>query len=223
MGTDLTKTVKRTSNIPRKDADTGSLGQQVVLKWKANPTITLLWKTAINHETDVNAFISTLYERNTTGGGRKEITGKLAALDTEIDEGVKAIKAFLIYKYSKEHGPDYYPQFGIERQAKNFVVPRDHDKRLNALKLIIEAIPVHGYDNATYNLLFWRETRESYDTLIKSAALTDGTVSNKVGTKNALRTNITKTHNALIHILKGNYPDDWKNVMREWGFQKEKY
>jgi hypothetical protein len=38
-----------------------------------------------------------------------------------------------------------------------------------------------------------------------------------------MRTSILKTNNALIHVLKGNFPDTWKSVIREWGFQKEKY
>jgi hypothetical protein len=223
MGSELTKTVKRTSNVPTKDSDIGTLGQNTVVNWKLNPAMTLLWITVAAHEANVNDFNSTLGERASTGGGRREISGKLALLDDDIDEGVKAIKGYLVYKYEKDNAPIYYPQFGIVREGKNFVIPRDHDKRSAALALTVAAITTHGFDAEKYGLDFWQTTKDNYAALMTSASATDGTVSQKVGTKNELRKTIVKTHNALINVLRGNYPDNYKSVIREWGFQKEKY
>ena len=220
---ELTKTVKRTSNSPEKDADVGSLGVNVSTAWKLNPLITLLWTNVAAHELNVAAFNATLGERLSTGGGRREITGKLALLDAAIDQGVAAIKGYLAYKYEKNNAQLYYAQFGMERQANNFNIPRDHDKRSDALALTLAAITVHGFDDEKYGLNFWQTTKDSYAQLLKNATTTDGAVSQKVGTKNELRKSIIKTHNALINLLRANYPDDYKNVIRSWGFQKEKY
>ena len=223
MGTELTKSVKHTGNIPRKDADMSSLGQSVVAAWKANAQIGLIWTDVNKHGANVNTFGTTLSERESTGGGRKELTGKLAALNVQIDEGAASIKGYLVYKYEKAHAPDYYPQFGIEKVGSKYIIPGDQQKRRDALGLTLAAISAHGFDNEKYGKVFWQTTLDNYTALLAAASAIDGTVSQKVGTKNDLRKTIVKTHNALINVIKGNYPDTWKNVIREWGFQKEKY
>ena len=223
MGADLAKTVKSKSNNPRKDADMSSLGQMVAPMWKANPNITLSWTNAEQYQTNVNAYTTTLTERHGTGGTRKEISGKLGTYDSKIDEGIAAIKGYLVYKYEKNNAPGYYPQFGIERVGKIFIVPRDRNKRAAALPLILVAITTHGFTGEKYGTAYWQEIAGNYITLLTQATAIDGTVAKKVSAKNELRKTIVKTNNALINIIKGNYPDTDKNVLREWGFQEEKY
>ncbi len=223
MGADLSKTVKSKSNNPRKDADMSSLGLMVAPKWKENPLITMIWTNADQYQTNVNMFSATLTERQGTGGTRKEITGKLGMFDSKIDEGIAAIKGYLVYKYEKNNAPGYYPQFGIERVGKIFIVPRDRNKRAAALPLILAAVTTHGFTDEKYGTSYWQEIAGNYTELLTQAYAVDGTVAKKVGDKNELRKTIVKTNNALINIIKGNYPDTYKNVLREWGFQKEKY
>jgi hypothetical protein len=55
------------------------------------------------------------------------------------------------------------------------------------------------------------------------ASTTDGQVAIKVGDKNELKTYLKKVLNALMLVIKGNYPDTYKAELRDWGFQKEKY
>ena len=223
MGADLVKNVKRTTNNPTKDSDLNSLGTGTADKWLLQPQFTLLWITPAQHKTNVTDFAATLTQRKSTGGGRKEITKNLADLDKSIDQGIISIKNFLTYKYTKNNAPSYYPQFGIVRQGKNFVLPRDRNSRKDALPLIVAAIAVHGFTDAKYDAAFWQATTETYETLLGQATNVDGAVSQKVSDKNQLRKTIVKTHNALIKLLQANYPDTYKSVIREWGFQKEKY
>ena len=223
MGADLTKNVKKAGNIPAKDADLGNLGLNVANHWKTNPQLTLLWITPAQHETNVTSYNASLLERNSTGGGRGEISKKLSALDREIDLGISAIKGYLVYKYEKNQAPSYYPQFGIAYKGKTFLLPRDRNKRNDALPLIVAAIAKHGFGNEKYGTAFWQATAADYATLLGQASEVDGTVAVKVSAKNELRKTLVKTHNALINLLKANYPDTWKSVIREWGFQKEKY
>lgn len=224
MGADLVKNVKKyTSNNPDKDSDLGGLTLMVEPAWRANPQITLLFTDVNKYKISIDAYNSTLNERQSTGGERKEKTLKLKDLDASIDEGISAIKGYLVYKYEKNNAPSYYPQFGIERVGSIFIVPRDRNKRQDALPLILAAVTTHGFTTEKYGTAFWQATKDSYDALLKEASTVDGTVAKKVGDKNELRKTIVKTHNALINVLKANYPDTYKNVIREWGFQKEKY
>lgn len=221
--TELSKAVKHTADTPEKDTDLATLGINVVAKWKENPVLVLAWTDVNIHNTNVNAFNNTLNERLDIGGGRKEITAKLATLDASIDEGIAAIKGYLVYKYEKANAPSYYPQFGIERTGSIFILPRDRNKRAAALPLILKAIETHGFTNEKYGTAFWQQTMADYTALLREASGIDGSVSTKVGAKNELRKTIIKTHNALIKIIRANYPDTYKSILREWGFQKEKY
>ncbi len=225
MEADLQKTpkIKRTNIIPVKDSDLGSLGHSVNVQWKVNPQFTLLWITQAQHEANVNEYNNTLTDRKSSGGGRKEITDKLNMLDKDINLGIAAIKGYLVYKYEKSMAPSYYPQFGIERSGSVFIVPRDRNKRITALPLILAAVNAHGLGSEKYGTAFWQSTMDSYIDLNKQALQVDGSVSSKVGSKNELRKTLVKTHNALIQLLRANYPDTYPAVLREWGFQKEKY
>ena len=224
MSADLQKTVKkRTTNIPRKDADVVPLGQHVGESWTANPAITLLWTTVEKYKADVLAYGATLNERLSTGGERKEKTGKLSELDAMVDEGVTWIKSALVFKYGKKNAPSYYPQFGIVKKGTTFIMPRDRSQRTAALSLTLAAVTTQGMATEKYGTAYWQQIINSYNTLQSEAAEVDGAVAGKVSTKNELRARILKTNNALIQVLKGNYPDTWKSVIREWGFQKEKY
>jgi hypothetical protein len=48
-------------------------------------------------------------------------------------------------------------------------------------------------------------------------------VASKVGDKNILKKELKKALNAIVNIIKANYPDNYKEELRNWGFQKEKY
>ena len=224
MGADLAKIVKKhTGNNPDKDADLVGLTRMVEPVWRANPQIALLYTDVDKYKISITAFSSTLNERQSTGGDRKEKTLKLKALDVSINKGIAAIKGYLVYKYEKDNAASYYPQFGIERVGSIYILPLDRNKRQAALPIILSAVTTHGFTSEKYGTAFWQATRDSYDTLLKEASAVDGTVAKKVSDKNELRKIIVKTHNSLIYSIKANYPDTYKNVIREWGFQKEKY
>lgn len=223
MDPETKKNVNHTGNKPAKDPDLGTVCTNVSGKWKTNSQITLIWASSEAYEANAKAFNALLSNRNSSGGGRKEVTGKLASLDKAINEGASAIKDYLAYKCGKTDAPIYYPQFGIEKTGRNFIVPRDRDKRSLALPLIVDAIVQHGFDKEKYGSAFWLATKESYDVLYKQASSIDGLVSQQVGDKNQLRRNLLKTNAALLLVLRANYPDTFKTVIREWGFQKDKY
>jgi hypothetical protein len=223
MGTDLTKSVKRTGNIPTKDTDQAGLGLTVAAAWEINPGITLLWTTQSEFKQKVSDFNTTLNERMSTGGGYSEVSNKLKLLDKKIDANMDYLKGLLKTKYGKESQVSYYPQFGIEKVGQAYRYPVDRNKRNKALGLTLEAIVTHGFGADKYGTAFWQPIKTEYDALLKSATEIDGTVSGKVGAKNELKAYLVETQNSLIHVLKGNYPKTWKTVIREWGFQKEKY
>jgi hypothetical protein len=223
MGTDLMKSVKHTGNIPAKDLDLKDLNPKVVAAWRANPQITLVGTTPDQLETDSNAFDAELSQRITVGGGRSQVSNALAKLDTLMNNSVGYLKGYLNDEVGKDAAPSYYPQFGFEKVGSAYTYPRDRNKRSEALKQTLLAIDSLGFGAKKYGTTFWQAIKTEYDDLLIKAATTDGTVAGKVASKNQLRAGIVKTHNSLIHAIRANYPDTWKAIIREWGFQKEKY
>ena len=217
------KTPNHTRNIPVADVDLMDVAKKVSQTWGLNPLLTLLWLSQLDFDALVILYSTTLMERKSTGGERPEFTGKLIEADAEIDTGVEIVKGYLNDKYTKKKAPDYYAAFGIEKTYKGYKLPIDHNDRKAALELLVAAITTHGFQNNTYGLAYWTALLAKFKVLLEKTETIDGSVSTKVGNKNVLKKEIRKALNALINLLKANYPDTWKTELRNWGFQKEKY
>ncbi len=211
------------ATIPAADIDFGNLGISVAKKWEASPWLTIQWLTVAEFKAKTDNYVDTLGIRLKEGGTRPQMTKALAAIDKQINEGVKNVKNYLTEKYKAANAPSYYAAFGIIKSGTTFIVPVDQNRRSSALKLIVGAISEHGFQDKIYGLDFWTNVQSEYDTLLKNTTDTDGSISTKVGDKNLLKKEIKKGLNSIINILRGNYPDTFKAELRNWGFQKEKY
>jgi len=214
---------RRTSSTPAADQNLNDLSLSVSAKWKLTPTITLMWTTPVIFADTTNQFGSSLGERQATGGGRAAVTNNLKALDIIINKSLDYVKVYLKDKYDKDSYTAYLPQFGITMQGNKWTFPADRNKRLAALQLNVKAFADHGFEDKKYGLAYWQDILTRYEAALKLSVTTDSSVANLVSAKNEHRKQIRKTLNALIHIIKGNYPDTYASVLREWGFHKEKY
>jgi len=214
---------RRTANTPAADLNLKDLSLSVSAKWALTPAITLMWTTPAAFGNTANLFDTSLGERITTGGGRASVTNDLKSLDTKINQHTGYLKDYLKEKYGKDNFISYFPQFGISMRGKSYSYPPDRNKRSAALKLTLAAITANALQDRTYGLAFWQDIQTKYEAALALSVNTDSSVAGLVSAKNEHRKQIQKTLNALIHILKGNYPDTYAGVLREWGFQKEKY
>jgi hypothetical protein len=223
METQPEKPIRHVGIIPRKEADIRSLLRTVLVKWKANPAITLLWTNPDKLEQQVNQFEQASSQRMSTGAGRPIIRHEIRELDKAINTHMAYLKIYIMQKYGKELQTSYYPQFGLVKVGRYYKYPADRNLRSQALALTLLGIVKNGFSDEKYGIAFWQPIKTRYDELMKLISETDSIISRHVGDKKPLRREIVLTLNALIHILKGNYPKTWKIVLREWGFQKEKY
>lgn len=219
-----TETRKRSkANTPAADVNLKDLSADVLNTWKQKPEITLLWTNPAELEATTNAFTTSLGQRQSTGGGRASVTKELKTLDKTINVSTAYLKNYLKDKYDKDSSTSYFPQFGIVQEGKVYVYPSDRNKRLASLQLTVKALVANGLHDNKYGLAYWQDILTRYEAGLKLSVTTDSNVASLVSAKNEARKQIQKTLNALIHIIKGNYPDTFKSVLREWGFQKEKY
>ena len=125
--------------------------------------------------------------------------------------------------FKREGIEDAYPSFGIGQVKGTWKFPT---KRLQAQD---------AYDKAVAGLLAQNlkagdagadrfgplaaEFRAKYQQL----ATLDGQTSGAVGQKNLGKPYLKQTARSLRYIIRGNEPDTWEQVWREWGTQKEKF
>jgi hypothetical protein len=220
---DPTKKTVKTPSIPDADIDLKDTAILVNASWLINPGLTLLWLTQPNFKLLVTDYSETLMGRISIGGTRPEFTKKLKIMDAEINKSQTHIKDYLVAKYGSNSASSYFSQFGMVHKHKGYSLPADRNDRSAALAIMLEGITANGFDAMEFGLVYWTDIKTLYDTLLNQAEGIDGSVSSKVGNKNQLKKQVRKALNAIIRLLKANYPDTYKTEMRNWGFQKEKY
>jgi hypothetical protein len=213
----------KTRNVPVADINFGNVITTVSEKWAASSWLTLKWLTVAQFQADATNYNDTLSSRLSKGTTRPQITQTLETLEKTMDTHLSYVKGYITDKYKKESDTSYFAAFGIEYKNNRYLLPADKNKRSEALKLMVRALTTHGFEDKEFGLAFWTSLKEQYALLVKQASETDGQVSVKVGDKNILKKNLNKGLNAIIYTLKANYPDTYKQELRDWGFQKEKY
>ena len=210
------------ANVPVADADLGTTCTTASAKWLASPQVTLMWMTAADFKTKADSFNTILNERQSMGSNRPGITSDLVTVNRKLDEGIGFLKNYLASDFGKTASA-HYSKFGIEKKGSAYLLPKDRDRRKDALKLILPALTTMGFTNKPYGSAYFTPLITEFNTLSGSARSMDESVSGHVGNKNELKTEIKLVLTSLIKILQANYPKTWKSVLREWGFQKEKY
>ena len=216
------KKPKAKKTIPAQDLEVGKVSDTASKKWEADPEITLKWKKVADFKTDVANYNAQLKSRTEAGETRPEITARLKELDKAIDKGLKFVKGYLQEDFDKQSSAQF-AKYGIEKKGDKYSLPRDRNKRVPALDTLLKGIQAGGYNNKKYGKAYFTPLITEYKTLYASAGDSDSNVSSLVSDKNVLRKEIVKVLTALINVLKGNYPDTYKSVLRTWGFHKEKY
>jgi hypothetical protein len=214
---------QRTGNVPTKQADIITLADAIVKKWSSTPEIKLIWIKSTEFATMAQEFKSSLTQRIDAGSGRQSKTKLLQNLDKEINKMVENLKIGVLNKFGKENGKSYYSEFGIVKVSNGFKIPFDRNQRQQSLDTLIKGLEKHQIVVAEYPLALIKDMQAQFNTLMDEAKQIDSNVASGVSNKNELLKQITKVINALIYIIRGNYPDTYKAELRTWGFQKEKY
>lgn len=215
--------VNKTANLPNADINFGKVVTSVSNKWSSNSWLKLKWLTVAEFTADANNYNSILSARLQQGSTRPQITKALKVLDKKMDDALIYVKGYIVEKYKKEDAKSYYAAFGIEYKTNKYVFPTDQNKKQVAIALMLDALVANGFDTKEFGTAFWQPIQTEYSDLVKSATLTDGAVSINVGDKNKLKEKLKKGLNAILGSIKANHPDTYKQEIRDWGFQKEKY
>ncbi len=219
---DKKKPVK-TDIVPAADIDLGAVVTSVGAKWLANPWLTLLWLTVAKFVADAANYNAILEQRLNKGAARPQVGRALQNLEKQMDGVIAYVKGYILDRYKKGNEKSYYPSFGFVHQTDHWEFPTDRNRRVASLKLMVEAIRANGFEEEEYGTEYWSRMLSDYETLVNQSNIVDGEISVKVGDKNVLKKDLKKGLRALVGVIKSNYPDTYKQELRDWGFQKEKY
>jgi hypothetical protein len=213
----------RTYTIPLAEIDLGNVVTLTSAKWKENPWLTMLWLKQAEFEADAVSFNAILAQRMDEGADVSPISTALGNLDEKMDTHMSYVKGYIDDKFDKEDATSYYGAFGFVYKYKKYAFPIDQNRRLAALKLMVSGLNKYELQDRKYGLAFWTDIMNKYEELLGQSSALDGGISVKVGDKNLLKKRLKKGLTALVHGLKCNSPDTYKQELRNWGFQKEKY
>lgn len=222
MATELKKPVRSTRTLPGREPDIISVAATAGLAWRKS-TLTLLWTTADKFESTVETYGETYDRRESNRGERQIITQNRALANAEIDRSIKYVKGYITDKFGATNAKAYYAKFGIVKDKRGYSIPADNDSRLRSLQLLVNALDEFEMQDCKYGKAYWNELYLRYAQASTEAVASDSTTARQVAEKSELRKEIITTLNALISLVKANYPRTWREELREWGFQKEKY
>jgi translation initiation factor 2 alpha subunit (eIF-2alpha) len=217
------KKVRKVNTMPVKQTDLLTLAENVVTKWSATPEITIRWIKFDDFKKLVTQFKEALEQRTEVGSSRQSTTQQLKNLDKTINDLIEEAKIAILGKFGRQDGKSYFNEFGIIKINKAFKFPQDRNQRVQALEILLKGLEKHKIEIAKYSFTSVQVIRDQYVALSKEAQNIDSNVATEVSNKNEAIKQVEKVLNALIQIIKGNYPDTYKSELRAWGFQKEKY
>ena len=214
---------RKKSIIPVKDADLITVAQDVSKKWEQFPTFLLLWTDLSVFRQSIDLFEESFGEREGLKGIRSVVSNELHTINAEITKNTAHVKGYIAELHTKKNAHAYYAQVGIVKAGKSYIIPTDNDQRLLALGQMIRGLVQNNLNDKKYGIDYWTDVKKRFEeTLAKSRAIDSESVVH-INNKAKQRTLIKQTLNALIHIIKANYPKTYRDQLRVWGFQKEKY
>ncbi len=212
-----------TAAIPAADVDFMDVSKAVSATWLATPDITLVWKKSGDFDKQAQDFAVSISSRKATGSLRPGQSFTLRQSDGQIDVAVREVKVYIERKFKTTGAVAQFARYGIIKEGTQYRMSRDRNNRKEALKLMIDAIAADGFAAEEYGTAFWTDMQTNYSNALTASGNTSGDVSGKVATKNQQKIAIRNVMTALQFVLRGNYPDTFKEVYRDWGWQKERY
>lgn len=214
--------VVRKRTLPGKDLEVGAIAMLASVKWLSSNWLLLLWLNAAQFSIIVNNYNAVLRARNQAGGTKKSVVKSVELINIQINEALVYVKSYILDKFKKERAQSMYASFGIKSVNNNYFIPSDYEGRKEALSLMSAAVKEH-FENKEYGFEFWNDIEQKYIVLADQSGTLSGQISVDVGTKNQLKKEVVLGLNALIKCIQANYPTTWKQELRNWGFQKERY
>ena len=220
--------------LPKADQTLFDVGTSVSARWSTVPALTLLWITPAAYAAALADFGTNLGEKRRVAAERSPNVQRLIELDDVADDALPYLKSYINEDAgSKAAGTARYAAHGLVlmgAKAKRIVLPTDRQARVKSVEVLLAKLATGGaggtalpYADRKYGTAFWQTWLAEYAALVEKGGTDAGLISHKVGRKEESKKIVRKALQALIYLLKANYPDTFAAELRQWGFRKESY
>jgi hypothetical protein len=208
---------------PRADLAMAATWVAIGAAWKSNPDITVRRTTQAEFAAAAQAHHGKLQARLNVGDPRALLSGRLDEIRDIFADQLEYIKAALLPIFKRGGLEDAYPSFGIGREDGVWQFPTKRLKAQDAYDKAVAGLKAQGLTAGDAGADRLGPLAEEFRKKYEELGQLDGKTSAAVGQKNLGRPYLKKTARSLRYIIRGNEPDTWEQVWREWGTQKEKF
>ncbi len=196
------------------DAHPHLVADNLELRWLPNPAL----------HTTAAAQRTALSGKSTLASQRPALTQNMRAAVVAMRQPLSELRGVIKKKF-KDNFAAYYPQFGLVLSAGDWKLPVDHDVLVENLRTkLLPKLVEHGFaQDPDTGTAVWQPLLDQLATANTDAAGTDaGRSQAKISTdpQDAL---IEKALRALVHLAQAQFPDNWADVLRGWGWRKSSF
>lgn len=207
--------------IPRNSADIASLGVRVVTAWANYPAWTLDWITQADAAVIANDFNNLIFQTSQKKGQKRASVRTIQQLDAIINDNLYRLKLLIKKEYGKEKLPSYYATFGIVRIHRYYMLPKDRDLRVQALRVLVAKLATAPFQADTYGEAYWQNILTQYEAAKAALEVQAGHVSVSVMDKNHLKMQVIRILKSIRWLVYANCPDTSAGVLRSIGYLDE--
>ena len=209
------------AKIPYKNAEIAALGVRVVTVWANHPTLDLGWITQTDAVTLTTNYRSMILQTSQSEGSERVKVQTMRELDEIINSNLSYLKQLIGIEYGKHALSSHYVNFGIKKENGGYVIPRDRDDRIEALRLMVSELATAPFSGSTYGLAFWQNILTQYEAAKDDLELETMKLSGDVTDKSKLKNEVLKLLKSMKHLIMALYPDTFERVLRDFGYLDE--
>ena len=208
--------------LPQPMVDFLSVIEKVHAKWQASG-LTSAYATPedLSHLTET--IKAKIEEKDGLKAQRRIVAKQIANVNGEINQSVIFIKDALKRDFGKSNFSSYMEKFGFIRHYNRWVLPIGLSARLYSLEKLISALAEYNPDVGKYDAAFWQEKHDELQLLGNKSRELAGLISLAVAKRRTAEQKARKIVQSLIFLVKANYFDNYKAVLRSWGILKETF
>jgi len=211
--------------VPKKDLTFATVITNIKNAYQSSD-YELAWMSRDGFATLVDQYIDNLSTVGKSKTSRSGASVELRQVNAEINQNLRHVKYLIeVHAGSLRLAREMFASYAIkqEKSKGEYKLPTNMEERLVAMQTMIDSMTANNIDSPQYGPAYWAQKLQQLKDLSAEQFENVSIGTLNVGDKNLLKDQISKVLNALINLNKANYPDTWKNVIRNWGFLRENY
>ena len=215
---------QKKSIYPTTFNDILNVGRENVRQWGLNENFYLPYITMEEYKLKLDDFQEKAFEISANTDVTLLKTDKIKDLSLIFDKVVLSNKLLLQLEHGKEKAKIFYNSLAISKINGTYTLPLGKTDKAEALKIMRTGMQTHGFIEGNNGLTVVSPLIDEYIELISGKYGSDGLTTTTNKNKNELKEEIETVQRSIVNVLKGFYPKTaWKQEVRVWGFQREKY